>query len=252
MVNQGGREMDLKLQKNYLIRGKIVCDTGIHIGGISESLKIGGTDSPVIMNRMTKLPYIPGSSIKGKMRSLLELKHGSPWLMPNGDPHKCDNPDCDLCIAFGRSADREVKSGPTRIVVRDCHPTSETVEKWEMNEDVLHGTEIKGENYLNRITSMATPRFIERVPAGSAFNFEMIFSVFEPLDEKRMRLLFEGMTLLEDNYLGGYGSRGSGKISFADIELLEKSGEDYKSGKDWHHIEKTRGAATTHEFLERL
>jgi len=56
--------MDLKLQKNYLIRGIIHCETGMHIGGVAESLKIGGTDSPVIMNRMTNRPYIPGSSIK--------------------------------------------------------------------------------------------------------------------------------------------------------------------------------------------
>jgi CRISPR-associated protein Csm3 len=143
-------------------------------------------------------------------------------------------------------------SGPTRVIVRDSHPTTETREKWEMNDDVLHGTEIKGENFLNRITSMATPRFIERVPAGSAFTFEMVFSVFDPSDENRLRLIFEGMTLLEDNYLGGYGSRGSGKISFADIELLEKTGDDYTSGRDWHQTEKTKGAATTHEFLERL
>ncbi|MDD1730335.1 MAG: type III-A CRISPR-associated RAMP protein Csm3 [Methanospirillum sp.] len=242
----------MKLQKNYLIRGKIVCETGMHIGGVSESLKIGGTDSPVIMNRMTNMPYIPGSSIKGKMRSLLELKHGTPWLMDNGEPHKCNNRDCSLCITFGRSADKEVSSGPTRLVVRDSHPTPETDEMWKKKDDILHGTEIKGENYLNRLTSMATPRFIERVPAGSAFGFEMVFSIYEPADEDRLKLVFEAMTLLEDNYLGGYGSRGSGKITFSDIELLEKISDDYKTGKDWRPYEKVSGAGSAHEILERL
>lgn len=242
----------MQLIRNYLIRGEITCHTGIHIGGVSESLKIGGTDSPVIMNRMTGLPYIPGSSIKGKMRSLLELKHGAPWLMQDGQPHKCEDKKCPLCITFGRSADKQVESGPTRLIVRDSHPTEETKILWNNNDDILHGTEIKGENYLNRITSMATPRFIERVPAGSSFGFEMIFAVYEPADEERIRILFEAMTLLEDNYIGGYGSRGSGKISFEKIELLEKTAEDYKNGKNWHQHEKTTGATSAHGILERL
>jgi len=241
----------MKLQKNYLINGILRCETGMHIGGVAESLKIGGTDSPVIMNRMTNLPYIPGSSIKGKMRSLLELKHGDKWLT-DGNPHKCTSPDCDLCIAFGRSADQDVKSGPTRLVVRDSHPTEETISQWESNEDILHGTEIKGENYLNRFTSMATPRFIERVPAGSEFKFEMIFSVYDPKDEQRLKLVFEAMSLREDNYSGGYGSRGSGKIAFQKIHLKEKTPEDYKSGKDWHEVAKTAGATSPYDILTRL
>ncbi|HWQ66890.1 MAG TPA: type III-A CRISPR-associated RAMP protein Csm3 [Methanospirillum sp.] len=242
----------MQLIRNYLIRGEITCHTGIHIGGVSESLKIGGTDSPVIMNRMSGLPYIPGSSIKGKMRSLLELKKGTPWLMSDGTPHKCEDVKCELCISFGRSADKEVKSGPTRLIVRDSHPTEETQKIWKNNDDILHGTEIKGENYLNRITSMATPRFIERVPAGSSFTFEMVFAAYEPEDEERIKLIFEAMTLLEDNYIGGYGSRGSGKISFEKISLLEKTAEDYKNGKDWHPYEKTTGATTALGILERL
>jgi len=133
----------------------------------------------------------------------------------------------------GRSGpDKEVRSGPTRLIVRDSHPTEETIERWDSNEDILHGTEIKGENNLNRLTSMATPRFVERVPAGSEFSFEMIFSVYDPKDEQRLKLVFEAMSLLEDNYIGGYGSRGSGKITFRDITLKEKSAEDYNIGKN--------------------
>jgi len=242
----------MKLLKNYLITGTLRCTTGMHIGGVAESLKIGGTDSPVIMNKMTNLPYIPGSSIKGKMRSLLELKYGDKWLSSDGKPHYCEDKDCHLCISFGRSAVQDVAGGPTRLVVRDSHPTEATARTWEMNDDILHGTEIKGENYLNRITSMATPRFIERVPAGSDFTFEFVFTVYDPADEPRLKLVFEGMTLLEDNYLGGYGSRGSGKVQFRDIRLMEKSSDDYLKGKDWHPFGKTEGATTPHDILTRL
>ncbi|MDI9633606.1 MAG: type III-A CRISPR-associated RAMP protein Csm3 [Methanolinea sp.] len=243
---------DLTLIRNYLVSGTIRLETGLHIGGVAESLKIGGTDSPVIMNRITGYPYIPGSSIKGKMRSLLELKHGRKWLSNDGKPHNCEDPECDLCIAFGRGAAKEIEAGPTRLVVRDSFPTEKTIEAWDEKDDILHGTEIKGENYINRITSRADPRFVERVPAGSEFTCEMVFSVYEPKDEERLRLLFEGMVLLEDNYLGGYGSRGSGKVSFRDVTLREKLAEDYRTGADWRPVARTEGARTPREILGRL
>jgi len=169
-------------------------------------------------------------------------------------------PNAIFAFAFGRSADmggrsgpdKEVRSGPTRLIVRDSHPTDETIERWDSNEDILHGTEIKGENYLNRITSMATPRFVERVPAGSEFSFEMIFSVYDPKDEQRLKLVFEAMSLLEDNYIGGYGSRGSGKITFRDITLKEKSAEDYNIGKEWQAVSRMESIQSPRDILNRL
>ena len=242
----------MKFERNYRISGSIECLTGLHIGGVAEELKIGGTDSPVIMDRIRNLPYIPGSSLKGKMRSLLELQHSNAWLMGDGRVHSCTDPACDLCVTFGRSASDNVKSGPTRIVVRDSYPDKKTLDVWGSKDDVLHGTEVKGENFLNRITSMATPRFIERVPAGSSFDFEIIFSHYEPEDAKRLRLIFEAMTLLEDNYLGASGTRGYGKIRFTDLTLMEKATEDYRAGADWKPYEKTEGGTTAREILERL
>lgn len=250
-------ETALEFANNYLVRGRIVCITGIHVGGVAESMKIGGTDSPVIMNRMTNLPFIPGSSIKGKMRSLLELKYGGAWLDAGGDVHgsrnSCQDPECDLCVTFGRSASNNVMSGPTRLIVRDAHPLEATRSQWGTNEDILHGTEIKGENYLNRITSKATPRFIERVPAGSEFDLEMVFSVYNPRDASaRLKLVFEAMSLLEDNYLGGSGSRGYGKVAFREIELLRKTREDYATGGEWVADDRTAGAGTAREIMARL
>lgn len=241
---------DIRFQKNILIRGTLVCDTGMHIGGVKGSMEIGGTDSPVILDPRTNLPIIPGSSTKGKMRSLIELRYG---LDNDGRVHSCDKPDCELCIVFGRGATEEVKSGPTRLIVRDAHPTEKTRNWWDRSEDLVHGTEIKGENWINRITSAADPRFIERVPAGSEFEFEMIYSVYQTNDfPERLKLVFEGMHLLEDNYIGASGSRGYGKMRFEDIELKQKTKEDYVNGNGWADVDDTGELKTTQAILKWL
>ncbi|RZN39249.1 MAG: type III-A CRISPR-associated RAMP protein Csm3 [Methanosarcinales archaeon] len=242
---------NIAFQKNILIMGTIVCDTGMHIGGVKESMEIGGTDNPVILDPRSNLPIIPGSSIKGKMRSLIELQ--GEYLLDDGKPHSCDKPNCNLCIVFGRGATEDVKSGPTRLIVRDAHPTEGTCDWWGRNEDLVHGTEIKGENWINRITSAADPRFIERVPAGSEFEFEMIYSVYQTNDfPERLKLVFEGMHLLEDNYLGASGSRGYGKMRFKDIELKQKTKEYYMNGNDWAAVSDTGELKTTQAILKWL
>lgn len=242
---------DIRFQKNILIRGILVCDTGMHIGGVKGSMEIGGTDSPVILDPRTNLPMIPGSSIKGKMRSLIELQ--GEYTLDDGKLHKCVNPDCDLCIVFGRGATEEVESGPTRLIVRDAHPTKETRDWWGRSEDLVHGTEIKGENRINRITSAATPRFIERVPAISEFEFEMIYSAYQTNDfPERLKLVFKGMHLLEDNYIGASGSRGYGKVRFKDIELKQKTKNDYISGNDWATVDATDGIGSVQGLLKWL
>jgi len=242
---------NIAFQKNILIRGTLVCDTGMHIGGVKESMEIGGTDNSVILDPRTNLPIIPGSSIKGKMRSLIELQ--GEYTLDDGKPHSCDKPDCDLCIVFGRGATEAVKSGPTRLIVRDAHPTEKTRNWWDRSEDLVHGTEIKGENWINRITSAADPRFIERVPAGSEFKFEMIHSVYQTNDfPERLKLVFEGMHLLEDNYIGASGSRGYGKMRFKDIELKQKTKEDYMNGNGWAAVDDTGELKTTQAILKWL
>lgn len=243
----------MNFSRNILIRGKIECLTGLHIGSVTDEIGIGGADSPVILDRMQNVPIIPGSSLKGKMRALLELKYPN-WLSPKGAVHSCGKPDCTLCITFGSSADKDPTSGsgPTRLIVRDARPDEETKKRWESKEDVIHGTEIKGENFLNRITSAATPRFIERVVAGSCFNFEMIYSEYTAEDKKGLRLVLEAMTLLEDNYLGGSGTRGYGKIEFKNIEMLQKTKQDYLEGNDWSPIQGTQGKPTSRELLAAL
>ena len=65
---------ELRLQGKYIIQGKIKVLTGLHIGGPTTGLNIGGVDNIVIKDAKGK-PYIPGSSLKGKMRSLLEYSY---------------------------------------------------------------------------------------------------------------------------------------------------------------------------------
>jgi len=246
----------MQFKKNYRISGKITCQTGLHIGGSTDSLGIGGSDSPVILDRIQNIPIVPGSSLKGKMRSSLELKYTDLWLKKDGKPHTCDGKDCDLCIAFGRGAKDAPKdgegTGPTRLIVRDAFPDDHTRKQWDEKEGIVHGTEIKGENSLNRINSVANPRFIERVPAGSAFDFEMIFSVYTEEDEMRLAYIFEALSLVEDTYLGKSGSRGYGKVAFQEIGVDWKGPESYRAGDDWKPVDRLMSATTPGAILRAL
>jgi CRISPR-associated protein Csm3 len=110
--------------------------------------------------------------------------------------------------------------GPPRLRVFDAYPTWESMQKLQgtLGENIF--TEIKTENAINRLTSRANPRKVERVPAGVVFFGEMAFHLFAKEDPELLKVVFEGMRLLEDDYLGGYGSRGSGKVRFENIEVV--------------------------------
>ncbi len=224
----------MRFQKNYILRGEILCRTGLHIGISKDSIEIGGSDNPIIRDPVTRLPYIPGSSIKGKMRSLLELELGRVSNgEPSGGPCKCG--ECEICRVFGSAADNTSSAGPTRIIVRDAFPTDETVNMWDESSDVVEGAELKYENALDRITSRANPRNQERVPRGSKFGFEIIVSEYEG-DTDNFRLVLEGLRLLEDSYLGGSGTRGYGKVEFRDIKITERPAEYYRGEADENAI----------------
>jgi len=220
-------------KENYLIKGKILCETGLYIGGSNDNIDIGGTDNAIIRDVVSDLPFIPGSSLKGKLRSLFELndKESARSVLTNGGKPSTDE-NCNAAKIFGVSADegRDLKF-PTRLIVRDSFPTEESIELWNKYEDIVRGSELKYENNINRVNSSATPRNIERVPKGSSFNFEMIFSVYEE-DENNLMNVFEAMRLLEDNYLGGSGSRGFGKVKFTDISIIKRDQNYYKENSE--------------------
>ena len=207
----------MKLLKYKKIEGEILVKTGLHIGGSANKIEIGGNDNPIIKHPLTNEPYIPGSSIKGKMRSLLEFKLGK--IEPNGDPYKWHGDrECPIARLFG-TTDEKASIGPARLIVRDAELTDEYKKK--MHDEGVLLTEDKYENTINRISARANPRPLERVSAGVKFKFELSYRVFDmdgdngATDER----LFEqyvplALKLIEHDTLGGSGSRGSGKVEF--------------------------------------
>jgi CRISPR-associated protein Csm3 len=223
MDREGGK-MKLVGYKN--IEGTIEVITGLHIGGSTTMIEIGGKDNPVIKNPITKEPYIPGSSLKGKMRALLEWKLGKLNTDPDsrdyGEVHKwCKQKNCPICLIFGTS-DEDAGLGPTRLVIRDAVIDEKYKERQRQKNaawTALDLTEDKYENTINRITARANPRNFERVIQGAEFSFKMSYRVFEngdsgKTDESLFDHVLQGMRLIEKDAIGGAGSRGCGQIKF--------------------------------------
>lgn len=204
------------------LSGKIVVKTGLHIGAGNDKVEIGGMDNPIIRNPLTHEPYIPGSSIKGKMRSLMEWKFDK-LKSTGGKVCSCGLPECKVCRVFGsaNTKSEEAKDrGPTRLIVRDAVLTKEWKEKFRNGNSIV---EEKNENSLNRITAKANPRPIERIVPGVEFDFEISYRVIDTgdngeTDKKYFKeVVLESLKLLQDDYLGGGGSRGNGQIEFKDL-----------------------------------
>lgn len=229
-----------KLLGKVEISGKMECLTGLHIGASKETVEIGALDSPVVRDPVTNEPYIPGSSMKGKLRSLLEK--ANPNVLPNKDGgsgvsrHECDDwsagetynknykqkipfpgaLNCPVCRLFGSTGSQNY---PSRLKVRDLQLANRV--ELEKIDTGLFLTEWKFENSIDRITSAANPRNIERVPKGAQFLFSMIYDVEETQTLKDdLNNLFLAIKLLHDDSLGGHGSRGYGqvKMNFEKVE----------------------------------
>jgi len=199
--------MSNKLIKKIKISSELEILTGLHIGDSSDNVEIGGVDNPVVRRTMDNVPYIPGSSIKGKIRSLLEQIAGSAEVGGNDEINNL----------FGFANDNK----PSKIIVRDAYLCEESKEQLEDSEFTdMPFTEIKHENVIERITGKAKhPRQSERVPAGAKFNVEFVINVWElDKDGKELIALFKkGIKALENDYLGGSGSRGYGQVKFGEL-----------------------------------
>jgi len=211
------------------IKGTIELLSGLHIGAGDTEMHIGGTDNPVVRHPHTDEPYIPGSSLKGKVRSLLELKSGL-MAVTKGSPVKIGdlkrtdrNPEAENILKlFGSGGDDKEDSsaiGPTRVSFADCLLT----EEWKKSK--LSKFEVKAENTINRISGTASnPRQTERVPAGVSFEFSINLKIFDNEGDSLLEYLLSGLKLLEMDALGGSGSRGYGRIKF-NFEDNEISGK---------------------------
>lgn len=234
----------LQLEKKVFVRGEIELLTGMHVGGSSIGLSIGGADKVVVRNPLTNLPYIPGSSVKGKVRSLLEKGLG--LISPTHENGKwkagiCTDVDQPLVQLFGAPAESQGNSenwhAPTRLSVRDGALLNEH-ELAEAEATDMYCTEVKTEVNIDRLTSAANPRNFERVPAGARFGLEMVVDIYNvdlegrQLDKDYFQLLAMGLRLLQDDYLGGQGSRGYGQIRIANLRIEEKTAEGYRTGQE--------------------
>lgn len=228
---------EINLYGRVVITGMINALTGLHIGKGKEGLMVGGLENSIIRDALTNIPFIPGSSLKGKLRSLAEKRDPTAdqntKLNKNVFIHVCDEklPDhqrCAICRLFGVPAGENNK--PTRLVVRDIFMEKQSIERLESMRLDQPFAEIKYEAAIDRLTAAATPRPMERVPAGTQFGpFWMVFSIYDSLDIDLLSTLIESMHLLEDDYLGGTGSRGSGQIQFADLKFTLKPVSSYLS-----------------------
>jgi CRISPR-associated protein Csm3 len=209
----------IQLIKKVIYKGVVVVKTGLHIGGTNAALNIGGPDKFVVRNPLTNIPYIPGSSLKGKMRSLVEIANGE---SNNGGPS--NDPNSRAGSLFGVAGDNKVVNPrPSRLIVRDASLDLSDPDLFS-NTDLPY-TESKTEVSINRITAVANPRTFERVPAGAKFNFEMILNIFEGEDETQLKsTLKQAINLLHDDYLGGQGSRGYGQV---EIVFDKEEGEEH-------------------------
>lgn len=188
------------------ISGDILVKTGMHIGGSSAFAAIGAVDSPVIRDVRTNLPMIPGSSLKGKMRTLLAKEFNSSIVEPDHDHER-------ITRLFGSAKKNRVKR--SRVLFSDMVLANETELR---NAGLQSMTEVKFENTISRATAVANPRQIERAVRGSVFELDLIYEVEESSElTEDMETLAEGMRLLQYDYLGGNGSRGYGKIEFRNI-----------------------------------
>ncbi|ALQ35481.1 type III-A CRISPR-associated RAMP protein Csm3 [Fusobacterium hwasookii] len=204
------------LKGKLLIKGTIKLITGLHIGTSGDFSAIGAVDTIVIRDSVTNKPMIPGSSLKGKMRYLLSR------TKYNSSLELVDIKKEDDCIKrlFGSSEPITI----SRLQFQDILLSDKSIEDFKEFEFDLPYTEIKYENTIDRTKGVANPRQLERVPAGSEFDFKVVYNVEKIEDFKEdMKNILLMMDVLEDDYLGGHGTRGYGRIKFKNLSLELKT-----------------------------
>lgn len=224
----------MKLLGYKRIHGIIRLKSGLRIGMSKDQMAIGDVDNPVIRNPLTEEPYIPGSSLKGKMRYLLEWHLGGKYITESDQYHVYKGEEGPVGRIFGvapgndrRSKELAQQRGPTRLLVRDAYLTPDSKQALErMTARGGYLTEVKQEVFIPRIGGNANPRTAERVPAGAEFAFEMVYRVMDTgdggrVDRENFKHVEKALELLQLDGLGGYISRGYGQVELR-YEVEEK------------------------------
>jgi CRISPR-associated protein Csm3 len=206
------------LLKHFQVTGIVTNRTNLRVGGSDPGIDIGGIDNPVIRDPVSRVPYIPGSSIKGKLRSILEYRYGKVQQVDRGArPCGCGTEGCPVCTLFGPHFNAQHRLGPSRLLLRDAFMLPESVERLGRvaGEGSLY-TAVKTETMIDRSTGMAARgslRNQEVVPAGSKFALAMSVRVFEGDDQDQLAgWIREALDTLPNESLGGSGSRGYGWV----------------------------------------
>ena len=201
------------LKGKLYIQSQLTVLTGLHIGAGSDFAPIGAVDSPFIRDPFTKQPIIPGSSVKGKIRTLLAKS-----LSPSYILNKIEEDDERIQRLFGSAAKDGAR--PARLQFFDMKMTADSVRQFDAMELDTYIGEVKFENSIDRLTATANPRQIERVPAGTAFQFQLVYNIESPEELiEDMQILADGFKLLQMDYLGGHGSRGYGRVRLSDFHV---------------------------------
>ncbi|NUL81828.1 MAG: type III-A CRISPR-associated RAMP protein Csm3 [Armatimonadetes bacterium] len=217
------------LVKHMELTGTMVVLSGLRIGAGGASLEIGGLDNPIVRHPVTRQPYVPGSSLKGKLRSLLEVSNfqvGN-FTEPRATTGPCGCNNCAVCWLFGCGRAQDAQE-PSRLIFRDCTMLPESLESLKplMSEGIFY-SEVKAEVTMDRSTGkvgQAGPRSMDRIPAGAKLNFQVTVRVLEGDNEGHMKqALLHALSLLESEGMGGSVTRGYGQVKFEGLTWSEKS-----------------------------
>ena len=199
------------LRGKVIIQGDLVIKTGMHIGGGSDYAPIGSVDSPFVRDTLTQEPIIPGSSLKGKIRTLLARYRSKQYIV-----NDTKNDDEVIKRLFGSTSPQVI----SRLQFQDLFISEESKLLFETIETDTYMGEVKFENRIKRASGTAEPRQIERVPAGTKFVFQLVYTVIDETEiEEDLKTLHAGIKLLELDYLGGHGTRGYGRVSIENMKV---------------------------------
>lgn len=216
-----------KLEKRIIISGTLEALTPLHIGSGKPEVEIGGVEMPVLTDPKDQ-PYIPGSSLKGRVRAETESiarKKGLEVCKPPQVDNMCgstkDSIDklCVCCRIFG-TAGRRI-SFASKVKFRDAYPLDRVkalLERTGIAIDRETGTVARGALYN-----------IQAVPAGTKFGLEI---VGENLSDDELKLLKSALKSVEDSALGGSSTRGFGKIKINIESVKERTAKYYLGEED--------------------
>lgn len=215
-----------QLLEKVIIRAVLTVKTGLHIGGSSDYAPIGAVDSIFVRDPLTKQPVIPGSSVKGKMRTLLAKTRNEGNLGSS-----TDNDEEVVLRLFGSAQKNHILF--SRLQFSDSFVKDTSVKQFSGLDTDTYLGEVKFENTINRATGVANPRQIERVPAGMQFDFQLVYNLEDKEESAEdMEVLRDGFRLLQLDYLGGHGSRGYGRVAFSDFSVTRVDAHTGKAEPD--------------------